>query len=140
MHHLKTKYQSESRSVFIITTFYARLFYTLWSLKMPLQPSHLFLTYCRIDILRVLRQSFYGKFQILCGFWNPANPAFRMYDFKTDLFSSSASLLLRCSSPLENPFLPDSPRYLQTSSPHSSHTSEYVTLSRQQLPPSSVMH
>ena len=44
--------------------------------------SHSFLTFCRIDILRVLRQSFYGKFQILCGFWNPANPAFRMYGSK----------------------------------------------------------
>ena len=41
--------------------------------------SPLFLTYCRIDIFRVLRQSFCGKFQIVCGFWNPANPAFRMY-------------------------------------------------------------
>jgi len=41
--------------------------------------SLLFLTYCRIDIFRVLRQSFCGKFQIACGFWNPANPAFRMY-------------------------------------------------------------
>ena len=35
---------------------------------------------CRIDSFRVLRQSFYGKFQIVCGFWNPANPTFRMYD------------------------------------------------------------
>ena len=42
--------------------------------------SPLFLTYCRIDIFRVLRQSFCGKFQIVCGFWNPANPAFRMYE------------------------------------------------------------
>ena len=41
--------------------------------------SPLFLTYCRIDIFRVLRQSFCGKFQIVCGFWNPANPVFRMY-------------------------------------------------------------
>ena len=46
--------------------------------------SPLFLTYCRIDIFRVLRQSFCGKFQIVCGFWNPANPAFRMYDQKGD--------------------------------------------------------
>ena len=34
---------------------------------------------CRIDSFRVLRQSFCGKFQIVCGFWNPANPTFRMY-------------------------------------------------------------
>ena len=36
---------------------------------------------CRIDIFRVLRQSFCGKFQIVCGFWNPANPTFRMYAY-----------------------------------------------------------
>ena len=41
--------------------------------------SPLFLAYCRIDIFRVLRQFFCRKFQIVCGFWNPANPAFRMY-------------------------------------------------------------
>ena len=41
--------------------------------------SPLFLTYCRIDIFGVFRKSFSGKFQIVCGFWNPANPAFRMY-------------------------------------------------------------
>ena len=35
--------------------------------------------YCRIDSFRVLRQSFCGKFQIVCGFWKPAKPAFRMY-------------------------------------------------------------
>ena len=42
--------------------------------------SPLFLKYCIIDIFRFLRQSFCGKFKIVCGFWNPANPAFRMYD------------------------------------------------------------
>ena len=72
MHHLKIKCQNES-----MTTCYARLFYTLWSSKMPFSP--LFVTYCRIDIFRVLGQSFCGKFKIVCGFWNPANPAFRMY-------------------------------------------------------------
>ena len=41
--------------------------------------SPFFLTYCRIYIFRVLREFFCGKFQIVCGFWNPANPAFRMY-------------------------------------------------------------
>ena len=41
--------------------------------------SPLFLTYCKIDIFRARRQSFCGKFQIVCGFWNPANPTFRMY-------------------------------------------------------------
>ena len=40
---------------------------------------------CRIDIFRVLRQSFCGKFQIVCGFWNPANPAFRMYELSLPL-------------------------------------------------------
>ena len=76
MHHLNINCQSISRSVLILTTCYARLFYTLWSSKMPL---HLLsLTYCRIGIFRALRQSFCGKFQIVCGFWNPANPAFRM--------------------------------------------------------------
>ena len=45
-----------------------------------------------------------------------------------------------CFPPLVNPFLPDSPKYLQTASPHSSHTNEYVTLSLQQSPPSSVLH
>ena len=48
--------------------------------------SPLFLTYCRIDIFCILRKSFCGKFQIVCGFYNPANPAFRMYGF---LFGSS---------------------------------------------------
>ena len=55
MHHLTIRCQSDSRSVFIFTTCYARLIYTLWSLKMHLQSSHLFLTYCRINILRFLR-------------------------------------------------------------------------------------
>ena len=44
--------------------------------------SPLFLTFCIIHIFRVLRQSFCGKFQIVCGFWNPANPVFRMYEEK----------------------------------------------------------
>ena len=43
--------------------------------------SPFFLTYCRIDIFRVLRQSFCGKFQIVCGVWTPATPAFRMYGY-----------------------------------------------------------
>ena len=56
-------------------TYSARLFYTLWSSKMPLHLS------CRIDSFRVLRQSFCGKFQIVCGVWTPATPAFRMYGY-----------------------------------------------------------
>ena len=55
--------------------------------------SPLFLTYCRIDIFRVLRQSFCGKFQIVCGFWNPANPVFRMY--ADNLLIALASALLK---------------------------------------------
>ena len=51
----------------------------LHTLVFKVVSSPLFLTYCRIDIFRVLRQSFCGKFQIVCGFWNPANPVFRMY-------------------------------------------------------------
>ena len=48
--------------------------------------SPLFLKYCIIDIFRFLRQSFCGKFKIVCGFWNPANPAFRMYGKDRDWF------------------------------------------------------
>ena len=42
--------------------------------------SPLFLIYCRFDSFCVLRQSFCGKFQIVCGVWTPETPAFRMYD------------------------------------------------------------
>ena len=31
------------------------------------------------DSFRVLRQSFYGKFKIVCGVWTPGTPAFSMY-------------------------------------------------------------
>ena len=42
MHHLKIKCQSESRSVFILTAnLNARLFYKLWSAKMPLHLAEL---------------------------------------------------------------------------------------------------
>ena len=43
-------------------------------------------------------QSFCGKFQIVCGFWNSANPAFRMYVFVVtgvlNLFCPSLLLFL----------------------------------------------
>ena len=42
----------------------------------------LFLTYWRIYSFYVLRQSFCGKFQIVCGVWTPVTPAFRMYALK----------------------------------------------------------
>ena len=34
---------------------------------------------CKLDSFRVPRQSLCGKFQIICGFFHPANPTFRMY-------------------------------------------------------------
>ena len=55
-----------------MTTCYARLFYTLWSSKMPFSP--LFVTYCRIDIFRVLRQSFCGKFEFSAESGHPGYP------------------------------------------------------------------
>ena len=42
-------------------------------------PSPLFITHFRIYICRVLRQSFCRKFKIFCIFWNPRNPACRIY-------------------------------------------------------------
>ena len=51
--------------------------------------SHSFLTFCRIDILRVLRQSFCGKFQIVCGVRTTRSLAFRMY--ATDQVSASST-------------------------------------------------
>ena len=45
----------------------------------------LFLTHIEeFTVFRVLRQSFCGKFKIFCGFWEPAKPAFRMYDYTCD--------------------------------------------------------
>ena len=43
----------------------ARLFNSLWSSNMPVD---LFLTHCRIDSFRVLRQSFCGKFEFSAEF------------------------------------------------------------------------
>ena len=36
---------------------------------------------CNLDTFRVLRQSFCGKFKIVCRFLQPQKPPFRMYDF-----------------------------------------------------------
>ena len=48
----------------------------------------------RIDSFRVLRQSFCGTFQIVCGFWKPAKPAFRMYANSRSVFFQVIILLL----------------------------------------------
>ena len=60
------------------------------------------------------------------------------WSLRTDLFSSCAWRFARCSSPRVKAFLPVSPKYSQTLSPHSSQINEYVTPSRRQSPPSSV--
>ena len=52
----------------------------LHSLVFEVASSPLFLTYCKIDFFRVLRQSFCGKLQIFCRVWTPGTLAFRMYD------------------------------------------------------------
>ena len=36
-----------------------------------------------IDSFRVLKHSFCGKLKIVCGFWKPAKPAFRVYATKS---------------------------------------------------------
>ena len=68
--------------------------------RMAAMPLHLiFPTYCRIDSFRVLRQSFCGKFLLVCRVWTPETPAFRMYGARpSDALMLSAQIIIKKNS------------------------------------------
>ena len=85
-----------------------------------LVPFNLLPTSC---IVSVLHQD-EGAWVHICHFHCPPVVMMIWVEFQYWFVFIFCVLFVRCSPPLVNPFRPDSPKYLQISSPHSSHTRE----------------